>query len=32
MEIGKSAGLAAFKQALEGKTLGTATLTGYFGR
>ena len=32
VEIGKSAGLAAFKQALEGKTLATATLTGYFGR
>jgi Raf kinase inhibitor-like YbhB/YbcL family protein len=32
VEIGKGAGLAAFKQALEGKTLATATLTGYFGR
>lgn len=32
VELGKSAGLAAFKQALEGKTLATATLTGYFGR
>ena len=32
VEIGKGAGLGAFKQALEGKTLGTATLTGYFGR
>jgi Raf kinase inhibitor-like YbhB/YbcL family protein len=32
IEIGKSAGLAAFKQALEGKTLATATITGYFGR
>ena len=32
VEIGKSAGLAAFKQALEGKILATATLTGYFGR
>ena len=32
IEIGKSAGLAAFKQALEGKILATATLTGYFGR
>jgi Raf kinase inhibitor-like YbhB/YbcL family protein len=32
VEIGKSAGLAAFKQALEGKVLATATLTGYFGR
>ena len=30
--IGKSAGLAAFQQALAGKTLATATLTGYFGR
>ena len=32
VEIGKTAGLAAFKQALEGKTLATATLTGHFGR
>jgi Raf kinase inhibitor-like YbhB/YbcL family protein len=32
VEVGKSAGLAAFTQALEGKTLATATLTGYFGR
>ena len=32
VEVGKSAGLAAFKQALEGKTLATASLTGYFGR
>ena len=32
IEIGKSAGLAGFKQALEGKILATATLTGYFGR
>ena len=32
IKIGKSAGLAAFQQALEGKTLATATLTGYFGR
>jgi Raf kinase inhibitor-like YbhB/YbcL family protein len=32
VEIGKGAGLAAFKQALEGKVLATATLTGYFGR
>ena len=32
VEIGKSAGLAAFQQALEGKILATATLTGYFGR
>jgi Raf kinase inhibitor-like YbhB/YbcL family protein len=28
----KTAGLAVFKQALEGKILATATLTGYFGR
>jgi Raf kinase inhibitor-like YbhB/YbcL family protein len=32
IEIGKSAGLAGFKQALEGKILATATLTGHFGR
>jgi Raf kinase inhibitor-like YbhB/YbcL family protein len=32
IEMGKSAGLAAFKQALEGKILATASLTGYFGR
>ncbi len=32
LEISPGAGLAAFKQALEGKTLATATLTGYFGR
>jgi Raf kinase inhibitor-like YbhB/YbcL family protein len=32
VEIATRAGLAAFKQALEGKTLATATLTGYFGR
>lgn len=32
VEVGKSAGLGAFKQALEGKTLATASLTGYFGR
>ena len=32
VELGKSAGLAAFQQALAGKTLATATLTGYFGR
>jgi hypothetical protein len=32
VEVGKRAGLAAFKQALEGKILATATLTGYFGR
>ena len=28
----RSANLAAFKQAMEGKTLATATLTGYYGR
>jgi Raf kinase inhibitor-like YbhB/YbcL family protein len=32
VKLSKSAGLAAFQQALEGKTLATATLTGYFGR
>jgi Raf kinase inhibitor-like YbhB/YbcL family protein len=32
VEVGQGAGLAAFKQALEGKTLATATVTGYFGR
>jgi Raf kinase inhibitor-like YbhB/YbcL family protein len=32
VEIGKGAGLAAFKQAMEGKILATASLTGYFGR
>jgi hypothetical protein len=32
VEIGKRAGLTAFMQALEGKILATATLTGYFGR
>jgi len=32
VELGKNAGLAAFNQALEGKILATATLTGYFGR
>ena len=32
VEIGKSAGLAAFTQALEGKILATVTFTGYFGR
>jgi Raf kinase inhibitor-like YbhB/YbcL family protein len=30
--LGQTAGLAAFQQALEGKILATATLTGYFGR
>jgi Raf kinase inhibitor-like YbhB/YbcL family protein len=32
VEVGKNTGLAAFKQALEGKILATATITGYFGR
>jgi Raf kinase inhibitor-like YbhB/YbcL family protein len=32
VDLGKNASLAAFKQALEGKTLATATITGYFGR
>lgn len=32
VEIARSAGLAGFKPALEGKILATATLTGYFGR
>jgi Raf kinase inhibitor-like YbhB/YbcL family protein len=32
VELPKSTNLAAFKQALEGKTLATATITGYFGR
>jgi Raf kinase inhibitor-like YbhB/YbcL family protein len=32
VELPKSTNLAAFKQAMEGKTLATATLTGYFGR
>jgi Raf kinase inhibitor-like YbhB/YbcL family protein len=32
VELGKNTSLAAFKQALEGKTLATATLTGSFGR
>jgi len=32
VELSQSPGLTAFKQALEGKTLATATLTGYFGR
>ena len=32
VELGKNTSLAAFKQALEGKTLATATITGYFGR
>jgi Raf kinase inhibitor-like YbhB/YbcL family protein len=32
VEVSKSAGLATFRQALEGKILATAPLTGYFGR
>jgi Raf kinase inhibitor-like YbhB/YbcL family protein len=32
VELSKNTSLAAFKQALEGKTLATATVTGYFGR
>ncbi len=32
VELGKNTNLAAFKQALEGKTLATVTVTGYFGR
>ncbi|MFZ5450085.1 MAG: YbhB/YbcL family Raf kinase inhibitor-like protein [Thermodesulfobacteriota bacterium] len=32
VELGKTSNLAAFKQALEGKTLAAATITGYFGR
>jgi Raf kinase inhibitor-like YbhB/YbcL family protein len=32
VELSRNTGLAAFKQALEGKTLATATVTGYFGR
>ena len=32
VDLGKNTSLAAFKQALEAKTLATATLTGYFGR
>jgi Raf kinase inhibitor-like YbhB/YbcL family protein len=32
VELAKAASLAAFNQALQGKTLATATLTGYFGR
>ena len=32
VDLGKNASLAAFKQALEGKILATATITGYFGR
>ena len=32
VDLSKNASLAAFKQALEGKILATATITGYFGR
>lgn len=32
VELGKSANLGTFKQTVEGKTLATATVTGYFGR
>ena len=32
VDLPKGTNLAAFKQALEGKTLATATITGYFGR
>jgi Raf kinase inhibitor-like YbhB/YbcL family protein len=32
VELSRNTSLAAFKQALEGKTLATATVTGYFGR
>jgi Raf kinase inhibitor-like YbhB/YbcL family protein len=32
VDLPQKTSLAAFKQALEGKTLATATLTGYFGR
>ncbi len=32
VELPKNTRLAAFKQALEGKTLATATITGYYGR
>jgi Raf kinase inhibitor-like YbhB/YbcL family protein len=32
LELSRNTSLAAFKQALEGKTLATATVTGYFGR
>jgi Raf kinase inhibitor-like YbhB/YbcL family protein len=32
VDLPQSTNLAAFKQALEGKTLATATITGYFGR
>jgi Raf kinase inhibitor-like YbhB/YbcL family protein len=32
VDLAKSTNLTAFKQALEGKTLATGSLTGYFGR
>ena len=32
VDLPKSTNLAGFKQAMEGKTLATATVTGYFGR
>jgi hypothetical protein len=32
VDLPKNTSLAAFQQALEGKTLATATITGYFGR
>ena len=32
VDLPKKASLGAFKQAMEGKTLATATITGYFGR
>jgi Raf kinase inhibitor-like YbhB/YbcL family protein len=32
VDLPRSTNLAAFKQAMEGKTLATATLTGYYGR
>jgi Raf kinase inhibitor-like YbhB/YbcL family protein len=32
LELGRNVSLAAFNQAVDGKILATATLTGYFGR
>jgi Raf kinase inhibitor-like YbhB/YbcL family protein len=32
LQVKAGAGLTGFKQALEGKVLGTATITGYYGR
>jgi Raf kinase inhibitor-like YbhB/YbcL family protein len=32
VDLAKTTNLAAFKQAMEGKTLATASVTGYFGR